>query len=312
MRVLMIQPNYHCGSAEIAGNWPPGWSLLEWDKYIYIPLNCRVAVQNFARGCPFTCRFCSQWKFWRKYRTCDPVKFVDEIEVLVREYQVGFFILADEEPTINRRKFIALCEELIRRDLGVKWGINTRVTDILRDRDLLPMYRKAGLVHVSLGTEAAAQLKLDRFRKETTIEESKLAIRLIKEAGMVAEAQFIMGLENETAETIEETYKLAQDWQPDMVNWNMYTPRPSPSTEGGVCRTRSPVLRRDGPHRVECGHSPAGGAAVERRAGARADHLRAGGAVAPPGAAARAHGRGSRRDAALHVIAGAARAAACG
>ena len=204
----------------------PDWSLLEWDKYIYIPLNCRVAVPNFARGCPFTCRFCSQWKFWRKYRTRDPVKFVDEIEVLVKQHQVGFFILADEEPTINRKKFIALCEELIKRDLGVKWGINTRVTDILRDRDLLPMFRKAGLVHVSLGTEAAAQLQLDRFRKETTIEENKLAIKLIKDAGMVAEAQFIMGLENETKETIEETYRLAQDWKPDMANWNMYTPWP--------------------------------------------------------------------------------------
>ncbi|MFN7309304.1 MAG: magnesium-protoporphyrin IX monomethyl ester anaerobic oxidative cyclase, partial [bacterium] len=133
----------------------PDWSLLEWDKYIYIPLNCRVAVPNFARGCPFTCRFCSQWKFWRKYRTRNPVKFVDEIETLVREHKVGFFILADEEPTINRKKFVALCEELIRRDLPVKWGINTRVTDILRDRELLPLYRKAGLVHVSLGTEAA-------------------------------------------------------------------------------------------------------------------------------------------------------------
>ena len=283
MRVLMIRPNYHCGGAEIAGNWPPGWvayiggalkhvgitnvrfvdamtndiaddklaelirtnqpdvvlataitpmiyqaqktleiavellqaiedgshlarrreirdldaltpdwSLLEWDKYIYIPLNCRVAVPNFARGCPFTCRFCSQWKFWRKYRTRDPNKFVDEIEALVREHQVGFFILADEEPTINRKKFIALCEELIARNLPVKWGINTRVTDILRDRDLLPMFRRAGLVHVSLGTEAAAQLKLDRFRKKT----------------------------------IEETYRLAQDWKPDMANWNMYTPWP--------------------------------------------------------------------------------------
>ena len=181
----------------------PDWSLLEWDKYIYIPLGCRVAVPNFARGCPFTCRFCSQWKFWRKYRTRDPKKFVDEIEVLVREHQVGFFILADEEPTINRRKFVALCEELIRRDLGVKWGINTRVTDILRDRELLPL-----------------------FRKETTIEQNKLAIKLIKDAGMVAEAQFIMGLENETAETIEETYRLAQDWKPDMAHWNMYTPWP--------------------------------------------------------------------------------------
>jgi anaerobic magnesium-protoporphyrin IX monomethyl ester cyclase len=204
----------------------PDWSLLEWDKYIYIPLNTRVAVPNFARGCPFTCRFCSQWKFWRKYRVRDPKKFVDEVEILVRDHKVGFFILADEEPTIHRKKFIRLCQELIDRNLPVHWGINTRVTDILRDRELLPFFRKAGLVHVSLGTEAAAQMNLDRFRKETTIEQNKLAIRLLKEAGMVAEAQFIMGLENETPETIEETYRLAMDWQPDMANWNMYTPWP--------------------------------------------------------------------------------------
>ena len=186
----------------------PDWSLLEWDKYIYTPLNCRVAVPNFARGCPFTCRFCSQWKFWRQYRTRDPKKFVDEVEMLVRDHKVGFFILADEEPTINRKKFIRLCEELIARNLPVHWGINTRVTDILRDRELLPMFRKAGLVHVSLGTEAAAQLKLDLFRKETTIEQNKLAVKLLRDAGMVAEVQFIMGLENETPETIEETYRL--------------------------------------------------------------------------------------------------------
>ena len=83
--------------------------------------------------------------------------FVNEIQRLVEEHKVGFFILADEEPTINRKKFIALCDELIKRNLPVQWGINTRVTDILRDEALLPLYRKAGLIHVSLGTEAAEQ-----------------------------------------------------------------------------------------------------------------------------------------------------------
>ena len=37
------------------------WGILEWDKYRYIPLNCQVAIPNMARGCPFTCSFCSQW-----------------------------------------------------------------------------------------------------------------------------------------------------------------------------------------------------------------------------------------------------------
>jgi anaerobic magnesium-protoporphyrin IX monomethyl ester cyclase len=204
----------------------PDWSLLDWHKYIYIPLGVRVAVPNFARGCPFTCSFCSQWKFWRTYRVRDPVRFVDEIETLVRDHQVGFFILADEEPTIHRKKFIALCEELVKRDLPVMWGINTRVTDILRDEKLLPLYRKAGLIHVSLGTEAAAQLQLDRFHKETTVAQNKKAIELLRKNGIVAEAQFIVGLENETKETLEETYRMALDWKPDMANWSMYTPWP--------------------------------------------------------------------------------------
>ncbi|HQW67601.1 MAG TPA: cobalamin-dependent protein, partial [Gemmatimonadales bacterium] len=138
----------------------PDWGILNWDRYIYIPLNCRVAIPNFAR------------------------------------------------------------------DLGITWGINTRVTDILRDEAELPLYRKAGLVHVSLGTEAAAQLKLDRFNKEIKVEQSKKAIQLLRDAGIVTEAQFIVGLENETPETLEETYNMALDWKPDLVNWNCYTPWP--------------------------------------------------------------------------------------
>jgi anaerobic magnesium-protoporphyrin IX monomethyl ester cyclase len=206
----------------------PDWSLLEWHKYIYVPLGVRVAIPNMARGCPFTCSFCSQWKFWRDYRVRDPKAVVDEIEDLVNNHDVGFFILADEEPTINRKKFIAFCEELIARGLPdkIKWGINTRVTDIMRDKDLLPLYRKAGLVHVSLGTEAAAQLKLDQFNKETKVADNKEAIRLLRAADIFVEAQFIVGLDNETPETLEETYRMAWDWQPDLANWSMYTPWP--------------------------------------------------------------------------------------
>jgi anaerobic magnesium-protoporphyrin IX monomethyl ester cyclase len=206
----------------------PDWGILSWSKYIYVPLGVRVAIPNMARGCPFTCSFCSQWKFWRDYRIRDPKKVADEIETLVRDHEVGFFILADEEPTINRKKFVAFCEELIARGLPdkVKWGINTRVTDVLRDEELLPLYRRAGLVHVSLGTEAAAQLKLDRFNKETTVAQNKKAIRLLREADIFVEAQFIVGLENETAETLEETYRMARDWNPDLANWAMYTPWP--------------------------------------------------------------------------------------
>ena len=69
-------------------------------------------------------------------------------------------------------------------------------------------------------------MKLDRFNKETKVADNKRAIELLRNAGIVVEAQFIVGLENETAETLEETYKMAQDWKPDLANWSMYTPWP--------------------------------------------------------------------------------------
>jgi anaerobic magnesium-protoporphyrin IX monomethyl ester cyclase len=223
----------------------PDWNLLDWKKYIYIPLGKRVAIPNMARGCPFTCSFCSQWMFWRDYRVRDPRKVVDEIEDLVRNHEVGFFILADEEPTIHKKKFVEFCELMIERNLPVLWGINTRVTDILRDEALLPMYRKAGLIHVSLGTEAAAQLKLDRFNKETTVAQNKKAIQLLRDNGIVAEAQFIVGLENETVETLEETYRMALDWNPDMANWAMYTPWPFSDLFKGNCSPPSVGISLD-------------------------------------------------------------------
>ncbi len=53
------------------------------------------------------------------------------------DHGVGFFILADEEPTINKKKFVEFCQELIDRGSTTgEVGINTRVTDIYRDRDL--------------------------------------------------------------------------------------------------------------------------------------------------------------------------------
>ena len=69
-------------------------------------------------------------------------------------------------------------------------------------------------------------MQLDRFNKETTVAQNKKAIELLRNAGIVVEAQFIVGLENETRETLEETYRMAQDWKPDLANWSMFTPWP--------------------------------------------------------------------------------------
>jgi anaerobic magnesium-protoporphyrin IX monomethyl ester cyclase len=204
----------------------PDWGILEWDKYIYIPMGVRVAIPNFARGCPFTCSFCSQWKFWRDYRIRDPKKVVDEIETWCATTRSASSSWPTRSPPSTARSSSQFCEELIERDLPVLWGINTRVTDILRDEKLLPMFRKAGpgaRVAGHRGGGAAEARPLQQGNHDRAEQEGD---PLLRDAGIVTEAQFIVGLENETAETLEETYQMARDWNPDMANWAMYTPWP--------------------------------------------------------------------------------------
>jgi len=78
------------------------------DKYIYVPLNTRWLCE-FARGCRSRAASVAM-EVWRKYRVRDPKKFADEIETSSPTSRSGL-ILADEEPTIHRKKFVAFCED---------------------------------------------------------------------------------------------------------------------------------------------------------------------------------------------------------
>jgi anaerobic magnesium-protoporphyrin IX monomethyl ester cyclase len=178
----------------------PDWTLLEWSKYIYVPLGVRVAIPNMARGCPFTCSFCSQWKFWRDYRVRDPIKVVDEIENLVKDHGVGFFILADEEPTINRKKFIQFCEELIARDLPDPRAMghqHPRHRHHARQgaSEVLPQGGPRPHLARHRGRRPAQARPVQQGNQGR---ENKEAIRLLREADIFVEAQFIVGLDNET------------------------------------------------------------------------------------------------------------------
>jgi anaerobic magnesium-protoporphyrin IX monomethyl ester cyclase len=206
----------------------PDWSLLEWDKYIYVPLGVRVAIPNMARGCPFTCSFCSQWKFWRDYRVRDPIKVVDEIEKLVKEHGVGFFILADEEPTINRQEVHPVLRGADRRDLP-------RIACNGASTPASPTSARPGAAAALPQGGARARLARHRGRGADEARPVQQGDQgrgeqggdpLLREADIFTEAQFIVGLDNETPETLEETFQMAWDWQPDLANWAMYTPWP--------------------------------------------------------------------------------------
>ncbi len=207
---------------------PAAWNLIEWKDYTFkTKKNSTLAVVSSSRGCTQKCTFCSQRLFWReKWRARSPENFVSELEYLNNTFGVDVAMIADETPTYDRRRWEKILDLLIARKLDLELLMETRVDDILRDRDIMDKYAKAGIVHIYVGAESASQETLNRYHKNLKIGQSKEAINQINNAGIISETSFVLGMPDETPESIEKAIKLAQYYNPDMAFFLAIAPWP--------------------------------------------------------------------------------------
>lgn len=206
----------------------PAWHLANWKDYpLYFIDDSTVAIVSSSRGCIHVCSFCSQHKFWAgTYRDRDPEKFVAELEHLVTHHGVNVFFIADEYPTRDRQRWMRILDLLIERKLGAKILMETCVHDIIRDEDILPRYRAAGIMFIYMGVEATSDEKLAEFKKATRFVDSKKALKLVMDHGMIAESSLILGSPDETPESIEETLQLAFEYNSDYMHFLLLAPWP--------------------------------------------------------------------------------------
>jgi anaerobic magnesium-protoporphyrin IX monomethyl ester cyclase len=197
---------------------PTAWDLVEWPIYSYrAKNNARLAIVSSSRGCQQKCSFCSQQLFWAQtWRARSAENFVAELEMLHSRHGVEVAMLADEIPTFDRDRWVRILDLMIERDVQVKLLMETRVDDILRDADIMEKYRLGGVEHIYVGVEAGSQATLDLFKKDTLVEQSKQAIDLINGADIVSETSFVLGMPDDTPESIAETVELAKHYNPDM------------------------------------------------------------------------------------------------
>ncbi|RJQ52183.1 MAG: radical SAM protein, partial [Actinobacteria bacterium] len=206
----------------------PAWDLLDWDDYVfYARPGARLAIVSSSRGCSENCAFCSQQKFWKQsWRGRSPEAFVGEIEMLHKEYGVSIFFVSDEYPTKDRLRWERILRLLMRARLPVWLLIETCVGDVIRDADILSLYREAGIVHMYVGVEATSQETLDFFKKNAKAGQGREALRLLNEAGIVTETSFILGLPGESRESIKRTLALAKEYDPDFAHFLLLAPWP--------------------------------------------------------------------------------------
>jgi anaerobic magnesium-protoporphyrin IX monomethyl ester cyclase len=162
-----------------------------------------------SRGCRNNCAFCVPSKMFREVVFRDPIRVVDEIQHLMREFGCRTFMVGDLNFLNHYEYSAAFCNELIRRDLDILWMCQSR-TDLI-DRDVARLMYRAGCVMVCLGVESADQSVLDRSGKGITTEMNLEALRTVKDAGLKVFTYWAFGLPGETHESAQKTIRMLRE-----------------------------------------------------------------------------------------------------
>ena len=169
-----------------------------------------------SRGCPYHCGFCSVNRFfegrWASRSVCN---VADEIEDLTTRLGVQHLYFSDDLFTLNRRRVIELCREILDRRLHFAWMAETRVD--LVDEEMLDWMRVAGCYRIYYGVESGSSRILKAANKGFTPEQIRKAFALTHRAGMEPCCFLMVGNPGESPETIGETVDLIHEIRPSIM-----------------------------------------------------------------------------------------------
>lgn len=193
-----------------------GWELIDFKNYSYWGKKRAVVIQ-FSRGCPHLCTYCGQKGFWTKWRHRDPQKLADEIEYLNKVHGVEVFNFADENPSSGRKAWQAFLEAIIAKNLDITLVGSTRADDIVRDKDILHLYKKAGFERFLLGMENTDATTLEKIKKGATKAIDKEAIQLLRAHNILSMASYVVGFSDDTDADLWHGLKQLIEYDPDQI-----------------------------------------------------------------------------------------------
>lgn len=200
-----------------------GWELIDHARYSYWG-GLRAVVVQFSRGCPHLCSYCGQRGFWTRWRHRDPERFARELARLHREHGVKVINFADENPTVSKKIWRRFLEALIAENVDLILVGSTRADDIVRDADILHLYKKAGWARFLLGTESTDEKTLALIRKGAATTTDREAIRLMRQNGILSMATWVVGFEEDTDRDHWRGLRQLLSYDPDQIQLLYVTP----------------------------------------------------------------------------------------
>jgi anaerobic magnesium-protoporphyrin IX monomethyl ester cyclase len=156
-----------------------------------------------ARGCPYTCTWCSHSVYGNTHRRRTPENVVDEVELILNTYKPEIVWYADDVFTIHHRWLFNYAAELKRR--GLKAPFETISREDRLNEEVVKTLAEMGCYRIWVGAESGSQRMLDAMKRRTNAERMRDMIKLLQKYGIEAGTFIMLGYEGEQIEDIEET-----------------------------------------------------------------------------------------------------------
>jgi radical SAM superfamily enzyme YgiQ (UPF0313 family) len=189
-----------------------------------------------SRGCYGRCWFCvpnslsyARELEYKKYHHKKPPARLHSVERVIMEfrtiYELGFksVSITDDEFLWDEKRTIDICGGI--KDLKLEWCCLAR-SDKVTENAVKSM-AEAGCAYVDLGAESFDQGVLDAIKKDMSVEDTKRAIRILRDYGISPEINVLLGATpQETEATIKKTLKEVKRAGADYVLFNIANPYP--------------------------------------------------------------------------------------
>jgi anaerobic magnesium-protoporphyrin IX monomethyl ester cyclase len=208
----------------------PAWDLIPMDRYRLpaVPKKWgNIAIVVTTRGCPYQCSFCSPIIGQNPYRAMSAERVLEVLENLYEQFHTRVFWFSDLSFNVYRERTEKILDGIIERGWKVHIALDGTRTDLfLRDRELVPKMKKAGVFLVCLGVESYSEPDLEFYRKGTTLKKAEQAVRLAKEHGINSWCFFMLGSPHHTEADVLRILEYAKELDPTIAIFTIVTPIP--------------------------------------------------------------------------------------
>ncbi len=183
------------------------------DADAYYRLGGMLNIQT-KRGCPFGCIYCTYPKVeGKRVRLRSPESVADELEKVVSETGVRHFFFVDSIFNHPPSHASAVCREIIKRKIGIRWSCYGIPSDMTPE--LAGLMRAAGCSGVEFGVDSLNDEALGALGKSFDYGKIKKAGEICRGAGIKFCLFLFVGAPGDTLERVRENFGKLDELSPD-------------------------------------------------------------------------------------------------